>query len=119
LGAGLLALAVSTSIISIVVFVVLFGIANGAATMNRAGLTSERFGSAAFGQISGFMGGVGAVMSVFAPAALGLGRTWSGNYVWALIGLSTFAAIGAVTMHATGEHSNESEEVSDLLNVTR
>ena len=119
LGAGLLAFAVSTSIISIVVFVILFGIANGAATMNRAGLTSERFGSAAFGQISGFMGGVGAVMSVFAPAALGLGRTWSGNYVWALIGLSIAAAIGALTMHATGEQPDEFEDISDLLNVAR
>jgi cyanate permease len=103
LGAGLVALAVSSSIVAIVLFVGLFGIANGAATMNRAGLTSERFGSAAFGRISGLMGGVGAVMSVFAPAALGLGRTWSGNYVWALVGLSGVAVVGAFTMYSTGD----------------
>lgn len=100
-GVAFVVLASSTSMIAIVLFVALFGMANGAATMNRAGLTSERFGSASFGHISGLMGGIGAVMSVFAPAALGVARTEFGNYVWALIGLALVSMVGAITMHRT------------------
>ncbi len=103
LAIGLVTLAVSSTNIAIGVFVVLFGISNGAITMNRAGLTSERFGSSSFGQISGWMGGIGAFISVLAPMALGQGRTWSGNYIWALFGLAVVAMVAAATMHGIGE----------------
>ncbi len=119
---GLGALAISTSLPAVCTYVVLFGMANGAATMNRASLTSERYGPAAFGRISGWMGAVGALISVGAPAALGRARTLTGDYLWALTGLSLLTVVGALLIVGIGEKTSidgaQDGPLADLTRVT-
>ena len=76
-------------------FAVLFGLANGASTLVRAGLVGEAFGSAHYGAINGAMATLIAVAQTFAPLAVGLSYVSTGNYAAALWGLSATGLLAA------------------------
>ena len=78
----------------VVWFVVFYGAANGAVTMNRATMTAEQFGPAAYGQISGAMALIGSVMAAIAPFGAGWIRTATGDYRWVVGGLAVSALVG-------------------------
>ena len=77
LGAGVLAalpvamalFAVGRSLASLLVFAVIFGIANGLVTIVRGGLIPEYFGRAHIGRIGGLMSGIGLLARAAAPIA--------------------------------------------------
>jgi MFS family permease len=77
LGAGVLAalpvamalFAVGRSLASLLVFAVIFGIANGLVTIVRGGLIPEYFGRAHIGRIGGLMSGIGLMARAAAPIA--------------------------------------------------
>ena len=84
---GFTALASSDRDMAVVLFVLLYGAANGMATMNRAGLVAELFGPRHYGRISATMTMVGSMLSVAAPFSSGWMRTRLGDYGWVLIGM--------------------------------
>lgn len=87
-------------------FAAIFGVANGASTLARAGLVAQTFGPAHFGAINGSITTMVSLLHTVAPLAVGLIRVRTGAYdsaIWLLIalaGLATFAA-------ARARHQNE------------
>lgn len=79
-------------------FAALFGVANGASTLARAGLIGAVFGAAHYGSISGSMTMVIAVAQTLAPLAIGLLRDRSGSYDSALLVLAALAAVAALAV---------------------
>lgn len=75
------------------IFVGLFGLANGASTLARAGLLAETFGPAHYGTISGSVTAAIAVLQTGAPLAVGALRAATGDYG---------AAIAALALASTG-----------------
>lgn len=78
------------------IFAALFGLANGASTLARAGLVAESFGPAHYGSISGTMTTLTAVAQTVAPVAVGALRDGTGGYdiaLWILTGLAIVAAV--------------------------
>jgi cyanate permease len=102
-GAGFTALAVSSSGVGIVAFVILYGTANGMSTLNRAGLVADLFGPAHYGRISGTMAMVGSMLAVAAPFSTGWMRTSSGDYVAVLVGMVVLAAVAALLVLRVGK----------------
>jgi MFS family permease len=77
-------------------FAALFGLANGASTLARAGLVAESFGPAHYGSISGTMATLTAVAQTVAPLAVGMLRDRTGGYdiaLWTLTGIAVVAAV--------------------------
>lgn len=85
----------------LVLFALLFGIANGASTLARAGLVAQTFGPAHFGAINGSISTIVALLTTVAPLLVGAMRVRMGAYdgaIWllaALAGLATVAALRA------------------------
>lgn len=77
------------------VFAALFGGANGASTLARAGLVAERFGSANYGTINGSMSTLIAVIQTAAPLAIGFSRVATGDYTVGLLVLVGTTAVAA------------------------
>ena len=65
-------------------FASLFGLANGASTLARAGIVAEVFGARHYGAINGAMSGLVVPLRVAAPLAVGALRTSTGGYDLAL-----------------------------------
>lgn len=61
--------AVGRSLVSLLVFALVFGIANGLVTIVRGGLIPEYFGRAHVGRIGGLMSGIGLLARAAAPIA--------------------------------------------------
>lgn len=76
-------------------FAGLFGLANGASTLARAGLVAETFGGAHFGTISGSMTTLIAVAQTIAPLAVGALRVATGGYLASLLLIGAFALLAA------------------------
>lgn len=95
---GFLALFAKQSGVFLFVFVVLYGAANGASTLNRASMTAEQFGPAAYGQISGSMAMVGSLMASLASISAGQLRTMTGDYRTLLALIAAMSAGGAVLL---------------------
>jgi len=79
-------------------FAALFGVANGASTLARAGLIGAVFGAAHYGSISGSMTMIIAVAQTLSPLAIGLLRDRSGSYDLALLLLACLAAAAAMAV---------------------
>lgn len=90
---GFAALSVADSDLMVVVFVVLYGAANGMTTMTRAGLVAELFGPRFYGRIGGTMTMVGSMLAVAAPFSAGWMRTRLGDYVWVLLSMVGLALL--------------------------
>jgi len=76
------------------VFATLFGLANGASTLARAGLVAETFGAGQYGTISGSMTTAIAVLQTASPLGVGALRVVTGGYAASLVAL-TLLALGA------------------------
>lgn len=76
-------------------FAALFGGANGASTLARAGLVAERFGSANYGTINGSMSTLIAVVQTAAPLSVGFLRVATGDYRAGLLVLAGTTAAAA------------------------
>jgi hypothetical protein len=84
-------------------FAVLFGLANGASTLARAGLVAQTFGPAHYGTISGAMTTAMAVAQTAAPLAVGALHVRTGGYdaaLWALSAVALFAALAVARARA-------------------
>lgn len=79
-------------------FAVLFGVANGASTLARAGLIGAVFGAAHYGSISGSMTTMIAVAGTLSPLIIGLLRDRGGSYDGALLLLAGLVAVAAVAV---------------------
>lgn len=95
---ALLILLFTPGAIGLWLFAALFGVANGASTLARAGLVAETFGPAHFGAITGSMTTIVSLLHTVAPLSVGFIRMQTGAYdaaVWlltVLAALATFAA---------------------------
>src|SRR5690606_38954256 len=96
--AALLVLLLVPGQVGLWTFAALFGVANGASTLARAGLIGAVFGAAHYGSISGSMTMVIAVAQTLAPLAIGLLRDRSGSYDSALLVLAALAAVAALAV---------------------
>jgi predicted MFS family arabinose efflux permease len=88
-------------------FAALFGVANGASTLARAGLIGAVFGAAHYGSISGSMTLLIAVAQTVSPIAIGLVRDRSGSYDAALLILAGLVALAAVAVSRVRLPSSE------------
>ncbi len=79
-------------------FAGLFGLANGASTLARAGLVAETFGPRHYGTISGSMTTAIALLQTGAPLAVGALRAASGGYGTGLVLLTLFALAAAAAI---------------------
>lgn len=77
-------------------FAVLFGLANGASTLARAGLVGEAFGATHYGAINGSMAAFIAVAQTIAPLGVGTLRMQAGSYVVAVVALGVAGLLAAV-----------------------
>lgn len=93
--AAVTALLVVPGLTGVWLFAGLFGLANGASTLARAGLVAETFGGAHFGTISGSMTTLIAVGQTVAPLAVGALRVVTGGYVASLLMIASFAVLAA------------------------
>lgn len=80
------------------VFAGLFGLANGASTLARAGLVADTYGARNYGTISGSMTTLIALLQTGAPLAVGALRVASGGYGAGLILLTLFALAAAAAI---------------------
>lgn len=96
--AALAALLVVPGVAGAWVFAGLFGLANGASTLARAGLVADTYGARQYGTISGSMTTAIALLQTAAPLAVGALRAASGGYGAGLVLLTLFAlaAAGAI-----------------------
>ena len=92
--AGLAALLIVPGATGAWAFAGLFGLANGAGTLARAGLVAETYGARNFGTISGSMTTLIALAQTGAPLAVGALRAASGGYGVGLALLTLFS-VGA------------------------
>ena len=96
--ASLLALLLVPGQVGLWTFAALFGVANGASTLARAGLIGAVFGAAHYGSISGSMTLIIAVAQTLSPVAIGILRDRSGSYDLALLVLAGLAVAAAVAV---------------------
>lgn len=93
--AALLSLLLVPGGVGLASFAALFGLANGASTLARAGLVADAFGPAHYGTINGSITTLIALAQTGAPLAVGALRDQSGGYgaaLWALAGAALLAA---------------------------
>lgn len=98
-GAGLAALILAPGAFGLWLFAALFGVANGASTLARAGLVAEVYGPAYYGTINGAMSTIVGVAQTFAPLLVGAVRVGTGGYelaLWGLTGVSVLAALAVM-----------------------
>ena len=96
---GMLSLLFIPGVASIWCFAVFHGLANGAATLARAALVAETYGSANFGSINGSMVTMIQFAQTIAPFGAGLLHDYSGNYTLVLWILAIISAIAAVAVN--------------------
>lgn len=93
---GVASLLVLPGVAGIWVFAGLFGLANGATTLARAGMVAETFGARSYGAISGSMTTLIALAQTVAPLGVGALRAATGSYRLALVALVVAALLAAV-----------------------
>lgn len=83
-------------LLSVWIFVVLFGASNGAITLARAGLLADIYGSKHYGQLGGVIALATAAMGAVAPLLAGILHDFTGGYqlVLVTIVLTTLSSIG-------------------------
>ena len=89
-------LATGRGLAALLVFAVVFGLANGLITIVRGGLIPEYFGRSHVGRIGGVMSGVGQIARAAAPVSAALLVAGLGGYralIWALGGLGVVAVL--------------------------
>jgi hypothetical protein len=96
------ALLVNVGVAGVAVFVVTFGLSNGASTLARAGLVAERFGTASFGAINGSMTTLVALARPLGPWLVGVAYASTGGYSIGLFGLLAAAIVSAWAIHKSG-----------------
>ncbi len=99
---GLAALLLVQGPVGLWVFAALFGLANGATTLARAGLVAEHFGPANYGTISGSMTLVIATVQTAAPLAAGALRVRAGDYQTVLVALLILSICAALAVLRVG-----------------
>jgi MFS family permease len=87
------------SILSVWVFVVLFGASNGAITLARAGLLADIYGSKHYGQLSGVIALATSMVGALAPLVAGLLHDFTGGYkiVLGILILTTLSSMIMMT----------------------
>jgi MFS family permease len=93
---SLLILALGTHAALLIVFAVLYGVANGLVTIVRGGLVPEYFGRAHVGRIGGTMSAVGLLARSAAPLAVAGWLLWLPGYREVLLLLSGLGACSVV-----------------------
>ncbi len=84
-------------------FAALFGLANGASTLARAGLVADAFGPVHYGTINGAMTSLMAVAQTAAPLAVGALHVRTGGYdaaLWALAAVALLAALAVARVRS-------------------
>lgn len=104
---GLAALLLLPGAFGLWTFAALFGFANGATTLARAGLVAERFGPAHFGAISGSMTLVIATVQTAGPLAAGALRVQTGDYKTVLVALLALALAAAAAVLRLDAHADD------------
>jgi MFS family permease len=93
---GLVLLWWASDLTNVIVFVALFGMGNGMATLARASLVAEYFGPAHYGSIGGWIGLFTTGARSLAPIGAGLIFTFAGRYepvLWTLIAVTVGAGV--------------------------
>ena len=105
---ALVALLVVPGQIGLYVFIVLFGISRGAATLARATLIAGRYGPHRFGAVNGALSLIVTFSHALAPLALGAAHDVTASYdpaLWLLLLLSVIATGLVLLADPTTEHS--------------
>ncbi len=95
---ALLILLFTPGVAGLWLFAAIFGVANGASTLARAGLVAETFGPGHFGAITGSMTTMVSLLHTVAPLTVGFIRLQTGSYdaaLWLLTGLAGLAVLAA------------------------
>jgi cyanate permease len=90
------------SVAALIVFAVLFGLANGSATLVRGGLLPQYFGRRAIGRIGGMIGGAGQFARATAPLAAAALLGWLDSYAALMHALAATALLGWIGFLAAG-----------------
>jgi MFS family permease len=78
----------------LLVFAVLFGMANGLVTIVRAAIVPEYYGRAHVGRISGLMSGLSLLARAAAPLLAAWMLLWLGGYQPVLLALAALGFVG-------------------------
>lgn len=100
-------------------FAVLFGLANGASTLARAGLVGEAFGTAHYGAINGSMAMLIAVSQTLAPLGVGILHVRTGGYSVALVALACAGVLAAIAVRRAAGAARASGRLGGLGAVVR
>jgi MFS family permease len=92
---GLLLLLIVPGLLGVALFVVVYGSANGIATLTRATTVAELFGPDHYGSISAVIASVGAVGGALAPFLAAVAIDLTGGEEPVLLGLVALSAIAA------------------------
>lgn len=95
-------LALGRGLAAMLVFAVIFGLANGLVTIVRGALVPEYFGRAHIGRIGGLMSGVSLVARAAAPVTAAALLVLLGGYAQVWLALGAVAMLGAVAFAAAG-----------------
>lgn len=104
---ALVALLVAPGAVALWLFAALFGAANGASTLARAGLVADSFGTTNYGAINGMMSTLIATVQTVAPLAVGAMRVATGSYDLPLYLLIAVAALAALAVLRAGSPTRE------------
>jgi hypothetical protein len=96
--AAIAALAWPTGRLSLALFVCLFGIGNGIATLLRASTVAELYGSELYGRVAGVVSLFGTLARAAAPTAASLAYVTFGGYAQAFTGLIVLLIVAAVVV---------------------
>ncbi len=80
-------------------FVIFYGIGNGATTLARAALIADTYGAANYGEISGAMAIFIALTQAIAPIGAGFLHDYTGNYQAVIFTLATASAIAVIAVY--------------------
>lgn len=95
---ALLALLLLPGTVSLWLFASLFGMSNGAGTLAKAALLAETYGAAHYGQISGSIATLVAIVQISGPLGAGALYVVFGNYTVALYLLAAFSLFAALAI---------------------
>lgn len=99
---GCVLFALGQGLASLLAFALLFGMANGMATLVRGGLLPDYFGRAAIGRVGGAMSGVAQFSRAGAPLAAAWAFVLLPGYRELVLLLAVFAALGWATFGLAG-----------------
>lgn len=115
--AGMFALLWGISLLTVVIFVAVFGAAYGAMTLARASIIAELFGAAHYGRISSVMAIFLTLAGTAAPVGAGILYDYFGNYqpvLWIVVILGVIAA--GIMLVSKLDVSSQKSLQHDLVN---